>query len=82
MKTSARKLASLFAVVIAMAVVGPAYAGEVCDPPGKCNSGRGNLSEGNPNQLINPHIGGTGPGIVGTVDCDPGNSGGVNRGGD
>ena len=48
----------------------------------KCNSGRGNLSEGNPAQLINPHAGGTGPGVVGTVDCDPGNSGSHNRGGD
>lgn len=48
----------------------------------KCNSGRGNLSEGSNAQLINPHTGGQGPGIVPTVDCDPGNSGSHNRGGD
>lgn len=48
----------------------------------KCNSGRGNGSEGSSSQLIDPHTGGTGPGITPTVDCDPGNSGGVNHGGD
>ncbi len=47
-----------------------------------CNSGRGNGSEGPDTQLIDPHSGGTGPGITPTVDCDPGNSGGVNSGGD
>ena len=53
------------------------------------NSGRGNLSEtenGNrqtdSDTLINPHTGGTGPGSFPTDDCDPGNSGAVNRGGD
>ncbi|MBA2536781.1 MAG: hypothetical protein H0V20_05010 [Actinobacteria bacterium] len=50
----------------------------------KCNSGRGNGSEGKNSQLIDPHSGGTGvgPGTYPTVDCDPGNSGDQNRGGD
>ncbi|HEU0072953.1 MAG TPA: hypothetical protein VFS30_03010 [Dehalococcoidia bacterium] len=47
-----------------------------------CNSGRGNYSEGDNSLLVSPHHGGTGPGTVGTVDCDPGNSGIHNRGGD
>ena len=53
------------------------------------NSGRGNLSETasgtrqtDSATLINPHTGGTGPGPFPTDDCDPGNSGAVNRGGD
>lgn len=55
----------------------------------KCNSGRGNLSETSSgtgqtdsSTLVNPHTGGTGPGPFPTDDCDPGNSGAVNRGGD
>lgn len=55
----------------------------------KCNSGRGNLSETengtrqtDSNTLINPHEGGTGPGDQPTDDCDPGNSGDHNSGGD
>jgi hypothetical protein len=57
----------------------------------KCNSGRGNLSETesgtrqtDSDTLINPHLGNTalGPGDFPTDDCDPGNSGGQNRGGD
>ena len=48
----------------------------------KCNSGRGNGSEGNNTQLVDPHAGETGPGQTPTLDCDPGNSGGVNHGGD
>jgi hypothetical protein len=55
----------------------------------KCNSGRGNLSETengirqtDSNTLINPHEGGTGPGEQPTDDCDPGNSGPHNSGGD
>ncbi len=48
----------------------------------KCNSGRGNGSEGDSSQLIDPHAGGRGPGEYPTLDCDPGNSGGKNRGGD
>jgi len=48
----------------------------------KCNSGRGNLSEGDDSKLKNPHEGATGPGDPPTVDCDPGNSGDKNRGGD
>jgi hypothetical protein len=55
----------------------------------KCNSGRGNLSETesgprstDSDTLINPHTGGTGPGSSPTDDCDPGNSGAHNSGGD
>jgi hypothetical protein len=55
----------------------------------KCNSGRGNLSETSSgtrqtdsSTLVNPHTGETGPGPFPTDDCDPGNSGAVNRGGD
>lgn len=55
----------------------------------KCNSGRGNLSETDSgthqtdsSTLINPHDGGTGPGDQPTDDCDPGNSGPHNSGGD
>jgi hypothetical protein len=57
----------------------------------KCNSGRGNLSETesgprstDSDTLINPHLGNTalGPGNFPTDDCDPGNSGPQNRGGD
>jgi hypothetical protein len=55
----------------------------------KCNSGRGNLSETesgthqeDSSTLINPHEGGTGPGTSPTDDCDPGNSGPHNSGGD
>lgn len=46
----------------------------------KCNSGRGNGSEGDSSQLIKPGTGskGTSP----TKDCDPGNSGGKDKGGD
>jgi hypothetical protein len=47
----------------------------------KCNSGRGNKSEGDDSQLLYPGTD-TGPGIDPTVDCDPGNSGAVNKGGD
>jgi hypothetical protein len=50
-----------------------------------CNSGRGNGSEGPDTQLIDPHDKphkGLGPGISPTVDCDPGNSGNKNKGGD
>jgi hypothetical protein len=55
----------------------------------KCNAGRGNLSETesgthqtDSDTLINPHTGGTGPGTAPTDDCDPGNSGPHNSGGD
>ena len=48
----------------------------------KCNSGRGNGSEGDSSQLTDPHAGETGPGETPTVDCDPGNSGEHNHGGD
>jgi hypothetical protein len=63
-----------------------------CDQYGvKANSGRGNLSETesgprstDSDTLINPHLGNThlGPGDFPTDDCDPGNSGAHNRGGD
>ena len=57
---------------------------------GKCNSGRGNGSEYPPETrnttrsrtLVNPHEGERGPGPYPTDDCDPGNSGAKNRGGD
>jgi hypothetical protein len=48
----------------------------------QCNSGRGNGSEGDDSQLTDPHAGETGPGETPTVDCDPGNSGDQNHGGD
>ena len=57
----------------------------------KCNSGRGNGSEYPPNTtrdttrsstLVDPHAGERGPGPRPTDDCDPGNSGPNNRGGD
>lgn len=57
----------------------------------RSNSGRGNLSETesgprslDSDTLINPHLGDTalGPGDFPTDDCDPGESGPVNRGGD
>jgi hypothetical protein len=47
-----------------------------------CNSGRGNGSEGDSSQLVDPHAGETGPGVSPTVDCDPGNSGPNDSGGD
>lgn len=46
----------------------------------KCNSGRGNGSEGDNSQLIQPGTGSTGTSP--TKDCDPGNSGSHNAGGD
>jgi hypothetical protein len=55
------------------------------------NAGRGNLSETesgsgstDSDTLINPHVGDTalGPGDIPSDDCDPGNSGAHNRGGD
>ena len=47
-----------------------------------CDAGRGNGSEGDDSGLVDPHAGGTGPGSTPTADCDPGNSGDVNQGGD
>ena len=61
----------------------PAFAGEEPPEPPKnehCNSGRGNFSEVAGNLIIPGE--GTGPGEFETEDCDPGNSGDVNRGGD
>jgi len=63
----------------------PAFAGDPPDPPKneKCNSGRGNLNEvGGTGTLLNPHIGEQGSGDNPTDDCDPGNSGDHNAGGD
>jgi hypothetical protein len=71
--------------------VGNAFAGGSATLLVHCNSGRGNLSETetgshqtNSNTLINPHgpHGGLGPGPAPTDDCDPGNSGPQNHGGD
>ncbi len=82
MKVRSRMVAASVSVVVALVGSAPAFAtgGE---EPLKCNSGRGNLSEGpNGGQFVNPHTGGSGPGEFATVDCDPGNSGAKNRGGD
>lgn len=51
------------------------------DDSSHCNSGRGNGSEGDSSQLLYP---GTdkGPGTKPTTDCDPGNSGSNDHGGD
>jgi hypothetical protein len=81
-----RKVAALaLSVVFAGALAGSAFAEENGPPPPpeelNCNSGRGNGSEGNPSQLLVPGTD-TGSGIAPTVDCDPGNSGGQNSGGD
>jgi hypothetical protein len=79
-----RTLVAVFSIFAAMGAA-PAFAeedGGGTPPAAKCNSGRGNLSEGSSAQLINPHTGGSGPGVFATVDCDPGNSGAKNRGGD
>jgi hypothetical protein len=81
-----RRLVALSAAVLLGAgIPGTAVAGGYCPPKPppeelKCNSGRGNGSEGNPAQLIVPGTGSAG--IYPTVDCDPGNSGAKNRGGD
>jgi hypothetical protein len=80
-----RSLAVLAAFALCAAAPASALAGGKCPPPPppakkKCNSGRGNGSEGNSSQLIIPGTGSAG--IFPTVDCDPGNSGGQNRGGD
>ena len=82
MKIAKRRTAVLLSVAAALVTVAPAFAtgGE---EPLKCNSGRGNLSDGpNGGQFVNPHTGGSGSGEFATVDCDPGNSGAKNRGGD
>jgi hypothetical protein len=52
-------------VVLSMGTPAFAEGGTTPEPPVKCNSGRGNLSESTP-----------------ATDCDPGNSGGRNKGGD
>jgi hypothetical protein len=82
MQSTFRKLGALAAVGAALTLSAPAFA----HPPnggngnGNCNSGRGNGSEGDSSQLIEPSTGSSG--IAPTVDCDPGNSGDKNRGGD
>ena len=65
--TISKKLAGLLVgLTMAGAAATPvAFAGGEPGDTGKCNSGRGNLSETTP---LN--------------DCDPGNSGGHNQGGD
>jgi hypothetical protein len=79
-----RSLAALLALGLSVAAPTSALAWSKCPPkpPPKqgCNSGRGNGSEGNSSQLITPGTGSAG--IFPTVDCDPGNSGAKNRGGD
>lgn len=78
-----RGLMALLATMVMLVGAAPAFAGgEPAPDPGKCNSGRGNSSETNTALLVDPHAGETGPGVVGTVDCDPGNSGSHNSGGD
>jgi hypothetical protein len=74
-------LASVLGIGLVAGTAVPTFAG---DPePERCNSGRGNLSEDFSPNLVNPHFGDGGPGIVGTGDeCDPGNSGDHNAGGD
>jgi hypothetical protein len=86
--------AAVTAVVSTVTGGGPTVIQQspACDQYGvKANSGRGNLSETasgprstDSETLINPHLGNTalGPGDFPTDDCDPGNSGAVNRGGD
>ena len=77
----ARTLAAVFSIFAALGAA-PAFAeGGHEEPPAghaKCNSGRGNLSEASGN-LQN---GGPGQFPTATTDCDPGNSGAKNRGGD
>jgi hypothetical protein len=80
-----RSLVALLAAGLLAAAPASAFAWTKCPPPPppvkkKCNSGRGNGSEGNSSQLIIPGTGSAG--IFPTVDCDPGNSGAKNRGGD
>ena len=67
-------------VGLTLGVAGTAFPHEGPPNGGKCNSGRGNGSEGDSSQLIEPSTGSSG--IAPTVDCDPGNSGDQNRGGD
>ena len=67
--TNMRMSKKMFGAVLVSGVVlsfgAPALANGTPEPPVKCNSGRGNLSESTP-----------------ATDCDPGNSGGHNNGGD
>lgn len=58
-----RLIALLMAASMALTIGAPAALAAGGGDDGKCNSGRGNGSEGSP-------------------DCDPGNSGGHNNGGD
>jgi hypothetical protein len=80
-----RSLVLLVALGLGAAVPATAVAGDYCPPKPppvkkKCNSGRGNGSEGNSMNLITPGTGSAG--TFPTLDCDPGNSGAKNRGGD
>jgi hypothetical protein len=74
------RFAALLALILTLAAVVTASAFAWENEPG-CNSGRGNGSEGSSAQLLVPGTD-TGPGTFPTVDCDPGSSGDVNRGGD
>ena len=80
-----RSLVLLVALGLGAGVPATAVAGDHCPPKPppvkkKCNSGRGNGSEGNSTNLITPGTGSAG--TFPTLDCDPGNSGAKNRGGD
>jgi hypothetical protein len=79
-----RSLALVVALGLGAGIPGTALAGYYCPPKPppdqNCNSGRGNGSEGDSSQLIVPGTGSAG--TFPTVDCDPGNSGAKNRGGD
>jgi hypothetical protein len=80
-----RSVVLLVALGLGAGVPATALADGYCPPKPppvkkKCNSGRGNGSEGNSSQLIVPGTGSAG--TFPTVDCDPGNSGAKNRGGD
>jgi hypothetical protein len=80
-----RKLASLALVLVfAGSVTGSALAGGSCPPPenAKCNSGRGNGPENNPSSTTYIVPSTDSSGTAPSDDCDPGQSGGVNSGGD
>jgi hypothetical protein len=85
-----RAVKAVVAVVVGHEKVDVIEQSPACDQYGlKSNAGRGNLSETESGTrqtdsatLVNPHTGGTGPGLAPTDDCDPGNSGSHNHGGD
>jgi hypothetical protein len=83
-------VAGLMALGLALGGSGAAQAcGDSCEPPPPppeekvhCNSGRGNGPEENPNSSTYIVPGTGSAGSFPTDDCDPGNSGAKNRGGD